>query len=288
NVIRKTLKEVEKRLEKDGVPRLDPVEDMGIKDDKFKKLIRKIETLEAKMKASPLHDAPELPELFSAYMLKMDLARKIKAQKKQMKDTESILQLDELKCRRRVLRRLGYTTANDVIEMKGRVACEVSVGDELLLTEMLLAGGFGDLSVEQTVALLSCFCFTEKNEKNPAKLSEELETPLKMLQQHARKIAQVSIESKIVMDEEEYIQSFRPELMEVVLAWCKGAKFSAICKMTDVFEGSIIRTFRMLEELLRQMGNAAKSIGNTELEIKFADGITKIKRDIVFASSLYL
>ncbi|KAJ3064952.1 ATP-dependent RNA helicase mtr4 [Podochytrium sp. JEL0797] len=283
-MMRKTVKEVERRLE-GKVPRLDPVEDMGIRDDKFKKLLRKIETLDAKLKASPLHTNPDLPSLYASYLLKVDVSLKIKATKKQMKDTESILQLDELKCRRRVLRRLGYTSANDVIEMKGRVACEVSVGDELLLTEMMLAGVFGDLSVEQCVALLSCFCFGEVNDK-AGKLPEELDAPLKILHQHARKIAQVSIESKLVLDEEEYLATFRPELMEVVFAWCKGAKFSAICKMTDVFEGSIIRTFRMLEELLRQMGNAAKSIGNTELEIKFADGITKIKRDIVFASSL--
>ncbi|KAI8617210.1 rRNA-processing arch domain-containing protein [Chytriomyces sp. MP71] len=285
-IVRRTVKEVEKRLE-NNVPRLDPIEDMGITDEKFKKLIRKIETLDLKLKANPLYNSPELHDIYNSYALKMDLARKIKAQKKQMKETESILQLDELKCRRRVLRRLGYTTSNDVIEMKGRVACEVSVGDELLLTEMMLAGVFGDLSVEQTVALLSCFCFQEKNDKM-GKLPEQLEGPYKTLQQHARKIAQVSIESKLTLDEEEYVQSFRPELMEVVFQWCNGAKFSAICKLTDVFEGSIIRTFRMLEELLRQMGNAAKSIGNVDLEIKFADGITKIKRDIVFAASLYL
>lgn len=43
--------------------------------------------------------------------------------------------------------------------------------------------------------------------------------------------------------------------------------------MTDIFEGSIIRAFRRLEELLRQMCAAAKTIGNTELETKFAEGI---------------
>jgi ATP-dependent RNA helicase DOB1 len=45
---------------------------------------------------------------------------------------------------------------------------------------------------------------------------------------------------------------------------------------------------RRLEELLRQLVQAAKVIGNTELEAKFAEGITRIKRDIVFAASLYL
>jgi hypothetical protein len=42
--------------------------------------------------------------------------------------------------------------------------------------------------------------------------------------------------------------------------------------MTAVFEGSIIRGMRRLEELLRQMSAASKSIGNTELENKFAEG----------------
>jgi ATP-dependent RNA helicase DOB1 len=39
NQMRKTIKEVEKRFP-DGVPLLDPMEDMGIKDDGFKKLIK--------------------------------------------------------------------------------------------------------------------------------------------------------------------------------------------------------------------------------------------------------
>ena len=57
-----------------------------------------------------------------------------------------MLQLDELKCRKRVLRRLGYATSQDVIERKGRVACELSAADELLLTEMLFNGLFNNLT----------------------------------------------------------------------------------------------------------------------------------------------
>ena len=45
---------------------------------------------------------------------------------------------------------------------------------------------------------------------------------------------------------------------------------------------------RRLEELLRQMVQASKSIGNTELENKFSEAIKLIKRDIIFAASLYL
>ena len=124
--------------------------------------MQKIEVLETKLFENPLHSSPELGESYELYDTKIKIIQKMKDIRKQITNAESILQLDELKARRRVLRRLGYISASDVIEMKGRVACEISAGDELLLTEMMFNGIFNDLSVEQTVALLSCFTFGEK------------------------------------------------------------------------------------------------------------------------------
>ena len=40
------------------------------------------------------------------------------------------------------------------------------------------------------------------------------------VQDSARKIARVAIEAKLDLDEEEYVESFRPHLMDVVHAWC--------------------------------------------------------------------
>ncbi|KAE8124940.1 hypothetical protein FH972_019779 [Carpinus fangiana] len=51
---------------------------------------------------------------------------------------------------------------------------------------------------------------------------------------------------------------------------------------------SLIRAIRRLEEVLQQLIQAAQSIGETELESKFEEAVSKIKRDIVFAASLYL
>ena len=45
---------------------------------------------------------------------------------------------------------------------------------------------------------------------------------------------------------------------------------------------------RRLEEMLRQMVQASISIGDQSLIEKFNEGIKAIKRDIVFAASLYL
>lgn len=74
--------------------------------------------------------------------------------------------------------------------------------------------------------------------------------------------------------------------MDVVHLWTQGAQFSQICKMTDAFEGSIIRCIRRLEELMRQMCQAAKAIGNTELENKFTDGELNMHNADTFAKRI--
>jgi ATP-dependent RNA helicase DOB1 len=92
----------------------------------------------------------------------MEKTAKVKEIKKQISAAHSVMHLEELKHRKRALRRLGFCTSEDVVEMKGRVACEISTGDELLLTELVFNGVFNDLSPEQCAALLSCFVFEEK------------------------------------------------------------------------------------------------------------------------------
>ena len=300
NHVGKSIREIIKRFEAKPllpnsiqyIPLLDPIADLGITDDSFKKMQRKIDLIQESLSTNPLTESPErLERLYSLFEERFQLDEKIRLLEKQIQNTTAIIHMDELKCRKRVLRRLGFLTNDDVIEMKGRVACEISSGDELLLTEMIFNGIFNDLSVENSVALLSCFVFEEKA-SNEADIwtgvPEELKRLYKVVQEMAVRISKVSSESKLQLDNDSYVDSFRPELMNVVYHWSKGAKFIEICKMTSVFEGSIIRCLKRLEELLRQMCMAAKSIGNVELENKFADGITKIKRDIVFANSLYL
>jgi ATP-dependent RNA helicase DOB1 len=108
-----------------------------------------------------------------------------------------------------------------------RVACEISSGDELLLSELLFNRVFNELSPELCAALLSCFVFEEKS-NNEQVLKEELAKPFRELQSQAKLIAKVSVESKLAVTEEEYVQKFKPQLMEIVYEWSKGASFSAI------------------------------------------------------------
>lgn len=63
------------------------------------------------------------------------------------------------------------------------------------------------------------------------RLKEDLAAPLRDLQATARHIAKVSNESGIAIVEDEYVQSFKVEMMDAVLKWCKGAKFADLIKV---------------------------------------------------------
>ena len=254
-------------------------------------------------------------DVYKRYEKKTLIKSELKQAKAELKKAWSLLQMEDLKCRKRVLRRLGYCSEQDVIDTKGRVACEIDTGDELVLTEMLFNGVFNDMTVAQVVALCSCFVVTENVKEDLPKLTQDLAGPYKIMQDtgwerkywslrfnlklsllclfiklffQAKRVATVSRECKIDIEIDEYVDTLKPFLMDVMNEWVNGATFAKICEMTSIFEGNIIRHIRRLEELLRQMSNAAKAIGNTTLETKFNDGINKIKRDIVFAASLYL
>jgi len=226
NMVRKGLEEVKKRFP-DGIAVLDPVENMGITDDSFKKLLHKIEVLESKLLSSPLHNSPRLQDLYNQYSAKLEIGERIKEVRKKISDALSVLQLDELKQRKRVLRRLGFVNEADVVQLKARVACEISTGDELVLSELLFNGFFNDLSSEVIASVLSVFIFEEKSNDTP-QLKEDLQKAFAEVQRQARIVAKVSSECKLQVNEEEYLQSFKWQLMEVVHRWCAGGTFAEI------------------------------------------------------------
>lgn len=283
----KKVSEVLSRFAEKGVPLLDPEEDMKIQSSSYKKAARRIEALESLFDKHEVAKSPLIEQKLKVLHTKHELTAKIKSIKKSIRSSTVLAFKDELKARKRVLRRLGYATSDDVVELKGRVASEISSADELTLTELMFNGILKDVTVEEMVSLLSCFVWQEKLQ-NATKPREELELLFAQLQDTARKVAKVQLECKVQIDVESFVSSFRPDIMEAVYAWAKGSKFYEIMEITQVFEGSLIRAIRRLEEILQQLIQAAKSIGETELESKFEEAVSKIKRDIVFAASLYL
>ncbi|XP_071715800.1 DExH-box ATP-dependent RNA helicase DExH9 [Rutidosis leptorrhynchoides] len=283
----KKVSEVLSRFSKQGIPLLDPEEDMKVQSGSYRKVARRIEALENLFEKHEVAKSPLIEQKLKVLHKKKEITAKIKTIKRSMRSTSALAFKDELKARKRVLRRLGYVTRDDVVELKGKVACEISSADELVLTELMFNGVFKDIKIEDMVSLLSCFVWQEKL-KDAQKPREELDMLFTQLQDTARRVAKVQLECKVQIDVDTFVSSFRPDIMEAVYAWAKGSKFYEIMEITQVFEGSLIRGIRRMEEILQQLILAAKSVGEVELEAKFDEAVLKIKRDIVFAASLYL
>ena len=181
------IKEVQRRCE-NKIPLVDPEKDMKINSPEFKNVVKKIKTFEKRLQKHSLNEHPDLANLMEQWKTKNAVTSELIAAKQHLKKSKSLLQMDDLKCMKRVLRRLNYCSASDVIEIKGRIACELSSADELLLTEMMFNGLFNPLNPPQVAAILSCFVCSEKSSEMP-KLTDSLSGPLRTMQDMARNIA---------------------------------------------------------------------------------------------------
>ncbi|KAL8492716.1 hypothetical protein ACS0TY_024058 [Phlomoides rotata] len=245
------VKELEKRFQQ-GLPKLNPVKDMGIEDPEFVELANQIEELEQKLFSHPLHKSQDEHQIRS-FQRKAEVNHEIQQLKTKMRDSQLQKFRDELKNRSRVLKKLGHIDADGIVQLKGRAACLIDTGDELLVTELMFNGTFNDLDHHQVAALTSCFVPGDRSSEQ-IHLRAELAKPLQQLQDSARRIAEIQRECKLEINVEEYVEaSVRPYVMDVIYCWSKGATFAEIIQMTDIFEGSIIRLARRLDEFLNQV-----------------------------------
>ncbi|XP_043712800.1 DExH-box ATP-dependent RNA helicase DExH10 isoform X2 [Telopea speciosissima] len=239
-----------------GLPKLNPVKDMGIEDPEFVELVNKIEELEQRLFAHPMHKSQDEQQV-KCFQRKAEVNHEIQTLKSKMRDSQLQKFRDELKNRSRVLKKLGHIDADGVVQLKGRAACLIDTGDELLVTELMFNGTFNDLDHHQVAALASCFIPGDKSNEQ-IHLRTELAKPLQQLQDSARRIAEIQRECKLEVNVDEYVDStVRPFLMDVIYCWSK------LCA-------------------------AAHAVGEVDLENKFAAASASLRRGIMFSNSLYL
>ncbi|ETV69679.1 hypothetical protein H257_14698 [Aphanomyces astaci] len=190
--------------------------------------------------------------------------------------------------RLKVLTRLGYIAQDNTVQVKGRVACEVNTCEELILTEIIFENVLASLEPEEIVSVLSALIFQEKTQ-NATTLTPRLMEAQTTVQAIALSLGLIQLEAHLEIDPNEYVKStLNFGLMEVVYEWSRGMPFKAICELTDVPEGSIVRCITRLDEVCREVRNAARVIGDPRLYRKMEIASESIKRDVVFATSLYL
>ena len=268
-------------------PLMDPISDLKINAIEVAAAVRERQRLLTTLSTLPPHRDPFLPEMLALVRSERLLVARMAALAKQSGDA-GLAQLPEFHQRVGVLQQMGYLESDRTVTMKGRVACEINSGDELVATELIFGGVLTDLSPEEAVSLLSALVFQEKSEA-------ELELPPSLIKAREES-AVVAYAAGVVQQEaglslipEEYLKStLNFGLMQVVYEWAQGTSFREICRLTDVMEGSIVRTIVRLDETCREFRDAARVMGNTTLFQQMQEASEAIKRDIVFAASLYV
>jgi antiviral helicase SKI2 len=266
---------------------LHPIKDLKLQDIATVEACQHHAELVKTLPAKPVASAQKLREWSALLHAKHILTARVSELEFGLSDA-NLLQMPDFENRVTVLQRMGYLDENRTVTLKGRVACEIATGDELVGTEIIFAGVLADVPAAEAVALLASLVFQEKNASPPT-----LQGSLKVACDRAKELAftagEIQAAQGIQIAPDEFVETtMRFGLSEVVYEWAKGTPFSDICQFTDVQEGSIVRTIVRLDEMCRDVRNAARIMGDSILYAKMEEASAAIKRDIVFSASLYV
>lgn len=211
-------------------------------------------------------------------------------QVKQLMSDQNLQLLPDYEQRIEVLKELGFVDEQSRVQLKGKVACEIHSADELVLTELILDNVLAEFEPEEIVALLSAFVFQEKTESVPH-LTPRLEKGQKAIIAISEKVNNLQVQNQVIQsseDSNDFASQPRFGLAEVVYEWARGMSFNRITDLTDVMEGTVVRCITRLDETCREVKGAAKLVGDPNLYAKMEKAQELIKRDVIFAASLYM
>ncbi|XP_068106450.1 superkiller complex protein 2 [Hyperolius riggenbachi] len=261
-----------------------PINDLQLKEIDVVEAVSRIKRLEGALRGFSCPNSPRFATQYlrvqhrSQVMDELDRLRFLTSE-------QSLSLLPEYQQRINVLRNLQYIDDGGAVQLKGRVACEVS-SHEILVTELVLDGTLSPLNPEEIAALLSCLVFQHKTQCEP-KLNDTLKASVKKVKELAERIALIQRECGLRESVEDFVAQYKFGLAEVVYEWARGMPFAEIMTLTDIQEGLIVRCVQRLDEACRDVRSAARLVGDATLCAKMDSTSQLIKRDIVFAASLY-
>lgn len=244
----------------------------------------------------PCLKCPQLGLHYAAYHIQSYLREHVAQAQLQLATDQSLKFAPEYQQRVSLMKHLGLLEAEtDVVLVKGRVSCEFNTVDELLTTELILENSFAEYDAAEVISLLSCMVFQEKTDLDKSKpevyafFPSKLRAGRELITQVATRLALLEVDYGIGGSSvESSLDRLHWGMVPVVYEWAKGRSFRQIAEMTTIAEGSIVRCIVRLDETAREMRSAARIIGDSSLLRKMEEASAAIKRDICFASSLYL
>uniref|UniRef100_A0A8C9ZIK3 SKI2 subunit of superkiller complex n=1 Tax=Sander lucioperca TaxID=283035 RepID=A0A8C9ZIK3_SANLU len=264
-----------------GIATLDPVNDLQLKS---------VDVVEDSMRVRVLQDILREFNCIHSPTFAEQVCERMSVQEELdrllfLVSDQSLSLLPEYHQRIKVLQSLQYVDSSGAVQLKGRVACQIS-SHELLLTELLFENVLSPLAPEDSAALLSCLVFTQNTQVEPH-ITSTLKEGIDRVLSVAKRIGELQRDCGIPQTAEEFVGQFKFGLTEVVYCWARGMPFAEIAQLTDVQEGTVVRCIQRLDEVLKEVRQAARIVGDSVLGSKMEKASLAIRRDIVFTASLY-
>ncbi|KAM4630900.1 superkiller complex protein 2 [Polymixia lowei] len=267
-----------------GIATLDPVNDLQLKSVNVVEDSMRLRVLRESLKEFNCIHSPTFAEQYARVQERLGMQEELDKLLFLVSD-QSLSLLPEYHQRIKVLQSLQYVDSGGAVQLKGRVACQIS-SHELLLTELLFENALSTLAPEESAALLSCLIFTQNTQVEPH-ITNTLQEGVDRVLSVAQRIGELQRDCGIAQSAEDFVGQFKFGLTEVVYCWARGMPFAEIAQLTDVQEGTVVRCIQRLDEVLKEVRQAARIIGDSVLGSKMERASLAIRRDIVFTASLY-
>uniref|UniRef100_A0A671P3I5 Helicase SKI2W-like n=1 Tax=Sinocyclocheilus anshuiensis TaxID=1608454 RepID=A0A671P3I5_9TELE len=257
-----------------GITTLDPVNDLHLKGVDVVEGVMRHRVLQDCLKDFHCIHSPTFTEQFARVQERMSVQEELDMLLFLVSD-QSLTLLPEYHQRIKVLEALQYVDSTGAVQLKGRVACQIS-SHELLLTELLFENTLSPLAPEESAALLSCLVFTQNTQIDPH-ITNTLQEGISQVLNVAQRIGELQRDCGIAQTAEDFVAQFKFGLTEVVYCWARGMV------STDLKTNHPTR----LDEILKEVRQAARIVGDSVLGSKMERASLAIRRDVVFTASLY-
>jgi superfamily II RNA helicase len=192
----------------------------------------------------------------------------------QEKAAASTRQLEQMKARLHILKKLGYIHSHQLTE-KGHFAKKVH-GNELPLAELFGYGVLEDLTLNQVGALALAAVYAPRPNIKKQKYPGEIKTLESITTEVVRGIHRFEKRMKLNY----FSKPFFYDLSVSVLDWMRHKSFQSLIEQLQVDEGEVIRYYRMSIQVLREILETPVS---KVLKQKIQKAIELINRGVIDA-----
>lgn len=218
--------------------------------------------------------ACDLCKHYKKHSKNIEVIKRIESKKKKLQkeiEKQKDIYWNKFLAHRAVLQDYGYLQ-NDYPTEKGKTTSQIRAENELFLAEIIFSGVLENLTPSQLAGVICAITTEELRIEIPyVPFSEPVRKTLNKIRNIKKKLAKTQANYDI-----DSPLNINPYFSSMIELWVEGAEWETVTEQIDIGEGDIVRAFKRVVDVLRQLtviDNVSESVVFTARE-----AIDKIQR----------